>query len=72
MNPDIVIVKEGDGYRLLHGHLRLATELGRTGEVDVEVRGEGKITIVRVQDELQVRQQGQQGQQGQQLPLYRQ
>lgn len=66
MNPDIVVVKEGDGYRLLHGHLRLATELGRTGEVDVEVRGEGKITIVRVQDELQVRQEGQQ------LPLYRQ
>ncbi|MEC4720641.1 hypothetical protein RY831_15865 [Noviherbaspirillum sp. CPCC 100848] len=66
MNPDIVIVKEGDGYRLLHGHLRLATELGRTGEVDVDVRGEGKITIVRVQDELHVRQEGQQ------LPLYRQ
>lgn len=66
MNPDIVVVKEGDGYRLLHGHLRLATELGRTGEVDVDVRGEGKITIVRVQDELHVRQEGQQ------LPLYRQ
>jgi bifunctional DNA-binding transcriptional regulator/antitoxin component of YhaV-PrlF toxin-antitoxin module len=68
MNPDIVIVREGDGYRLLHGHLRLATELGRTGEVDVEVRGEGRITIVRVQDELQVRREGQEGRQ---LPLYR-
>lgn len=66
MNPDIVIVREGDGYRLLHGHLRLATELGRTGEVDVDVRGEGKIKIVRVRDELQVRHEGQR------LPLYRQ
>lgn len=66
MNPDIVIVREGDGYRLLHGHLRLATELGRTGEVDVDVRGEGRITIVRVHDDLQVCQDGRR------LPLYRQ
>jgi hypothetical protein len=66
MNPDIVIVREGDGYRLLHGHLRLATELGRTGEVDVDVRGEGRIRIVRVQDELQV------WRDGRRLPLYRQ
>ncbi|WP_194722536.1 hypothetical protein [Noviherbaspirillum malthae] len=66
MNPDIVIVREGDGYRLLHGHLRLATELGRTGEVDVDVRGEGRIRIVRVQDELQVCRDGRR------LPLYRQ
>lgn len=66
MNPDIVIVREGDGYRLLHGHLRLATELGRTGEVDVDVRGEGRITIVRVLDDLQVCQEGRR------LPLYRQ
>jgi len=66
MNPDIVIVREGDGYRLLHGHLRLATELGRTGEVDVDVQGGGRIRIVRVQNELQVCLDGRR------LPFYRQ
>lgn len=65
MNSDIVIVREGEGYRLLHGHLRLATELGRAGEVDVDVRGEGKVKIIRVHGELQVRHDGQR------LPLYR-
>ncbi|RJF97245.1 hypothetical protein [Noviherbaspirillum saxi] len=66
MSPDIVIVREGDGYRLLHGHLRLANELGQSGAVDVEVRGEGRVSIVRHRSEYEVHRDGQR------LPLYRQ
>ncbi|HYD96956.1 MAG TPA: hypothetical protein VEC01_16630 [Noviherbaspirillum sp.] len=47
VNPDIVIVRDGDGYRLLHGHLRLANVLRLSGEIEVEVRGEGKVTVVK-------------------------
>jgi hypothetical protein len=47
MSPDIVIIRDGDGYRLLHGHLRLATVLGESDEVSVDVRGEGKVKVAR-------------------------
>jgi hypothetical protein len=66
MSHDIVIVREGDGYRLLHGHLHLANELGLHGEIDVEVPGEGKISIVRVRNDYAVHRDGKR------LPLYRQ
>jgi hypothetical protein len=66
MSPDIVIVREGDGYRLLHGHLRLATALGQAGEVEVDVRGDGIVKIVRVRNNFEVRRDDKR------LPLYRQ
>lgn len=66
MNQDIVIVREGDGYRLLHGHLRLANELGQHGKIDIEVPGEGKISIVRMRNDYTVHRDGRR------LPLYRQ
>lgn len=47
MSPDILIVREGDGYRLLHGHLRLASLLGTTNQVAVDVPGEGRVSIVK-------------------------
>lgn len=47
VNPDIVIVRDGDGYRLLHGHLRLANVLRDTGEIEVEVRGEGPVKVTK-------------------------
>lgn len=47
MNPDIVIIREGNGYRLLHGHLRLSTELSLHGEVVVDVPGDGWVKIIR-------------------------
>jgi len=65
MSHDIVIVREDDGYRLLHGHLRLANELGQRDEVDVDVPGEGKIRIVRARSGYLVHCDGKR------LPLYR-
>jgi len=47
MYPDIVIVRDGEGYRLLHGHLRLATALDESDEIEVDVRGEGSVKLMR-------------------------
>lgn len=47
MKPDIIIIREGNGYRLLHGHLRLSTELRLHGEVAVDVPGDGWIKITQ-------------------------
>jgi hypothetical protein len=47
MDPDILIVREGDAYRLLHGQLHLVSELSRSNEVLVEVRDEGEVRIVK-------------------------
>lgn len=51
---DIVIVREGKGYRLLHGHLRLANVLRTSGEARVHVKGEGELRILRVRSEYVV------------------
>lgn len=64
MIPDILIVRDGDGYRLLHGHLRLANVLSSAGEVAVEVHGEGKVRIVKTRSGYVV------GKDGQRLPLH--
>lgn len=50
MNPDILIVRENDGYRLLHGHLRLASVLLAADEVAIEVKGEGKVKIAKTRN----------------------
>lgn len=47
MSPDILIIRDGNGYRVLHGHLRLASELSLRPEVFVDARGEGRIKVVR-------------------------
>jgi hypothetical protein len=54
MSPDILIVRDGDGYRLLHGHLHLASILSMAGEVSVDVKGDGKVSIVKTRTGLQV------------------
>jgi hypothetical protein len=64
MSPDIVIVRDGDGYRLLHGHLRLANVMRTSDEIAVEVRGEGKVRIVKTHNGYVV------GKDGQRLLLY--
>ncbi|HEY0848184.1 MAG TPA: hypothetical protein VGE12_22645 [Noviherbaspirillum sp.] len=63
MDPDILIIRDGDGYRLLHGHLRLANVLGKADEVSVQVPGEGEVRIVRAQNGYLA------GKDGQRLPL---
>lgn len=44
---DIHIIRDGDAYRLLHGQLRLLSALGLQHEIFVEVRGEGRVRVVR-------------------------
>lgn len=65
MNPDILIVRENDGYRLLHGHLRLASVLLVADEVAIEVKGEGKVNILKTRNGYLVKNGVQR------LPLYR-
>lgn len=50
MNNDILIIREGDGYRLLHGILRLASTLMLSDEVEVNVKGEGAVKIARTRN----------------------
>jgi hypothetical protein len=46
MAPEIVIVRDENAYRLLHGHLHLVSELAQHGEVLVEVKNEGQVKVV--------------------------
>lgn len=55
MSPDILIVREGDAYRLLHGHLRLAGVLLRAAEARIEVRGEGVVEVMKTRSGYVVR-----------------
>lgn len=50
MSPEILIVRERDGYRVLHGHLHLASLLNLADEVIVVASGEGKIAAVKTPD----------------------
>jgi hypothetical protein len=45
MNPDILIIHDSDGYRLLHGHLHLAVLLQQSGKAAVEVKHHGTVLI---------------------------
>lgn len=65
MNPDIVIVRDGEAYRLLHGHLRLFNMLSTSDEIRVDVYGEGAVTVVRTRAGYLV------GKDGQRIPLMR-
>jgi hypothetical protein len=59
MNPDILIVRENNGFRLLHGHLRLATVISGLTEVTVNVIGEGEATVVATAHGYLVEKEGQ-------------
>lgn len=50
VSPDIVIVRDADGYRLLHGHLRLANVLRVAEAIEVEIRGEGPVTVTKTRN----------------------
>lgn len=65
MHQDIVIVREGETYRLLHGHLRLFSLLNTVDEVSIHVRGEGTLRVQRSKSDYRVRKDGRQ------LPLLR-
>lgn len=50
----ILIARDGDRYRLLHGQLRLAATLSRNNDICVEVRGEGTVRILKTGESLVV------------------
>lgn len=55
MDPNILLVKERNGYRVMYGHTRLSEVLKVTDEVFVDVQWEeGKAKIFRTADGLQV------------------
>jgi hypothetical protein len=47
MSSDVLIIREGNGYRVLFGYLRLAAVLSMANEVLVDVKGEGKAKIIK-------------------------
>jgi hypothetical protein len=47
MAPDILIAQESNGYRILHGHLRLANALNTCNEILVETNNLEKIKIIK-------------------------
>lgn len=65
MSPEILLVRNGDGYRVLHGHLRLASVLSIAGETIVDASGEGKVRVIRTPGGILV------GEGNQRLPLLR-
>jgi hypothetical protein len=65
MSPDILIVRENNGFRLLHGQLHLAAALGQSLSVTVKVSGEGEAKVYKVDRAFHVEMDGQR------LPLRR-
>lgn len=64
-STDILIVRDGDTYRLLHGHLRLANVMRLASVIEIDVRGEGWVRIMKTRDGYVV------GKDGERLPLRR-
>ncbi|CAN5397658.1 hypothetical protein BH11PSE11_BH11PSE11_14210 [soil metagenome] len=49
MSPDILIIRDDEGYRLLHGHLHLIHKLtlAEDKQVYVDVKDEGTVKVVK-------------------------
>ena len=47
MSPEILLVRNSDGYRILHGHLHLANLLNMSNEAIVDASGEGKVKVIK-------------------------
>lgn len=59
MSPDIVLIRDRQGYRILHGYLHLANALTMSDAVYVDVKGEGVVKIVKTPDGYFVSKDGQ-------------
>jgi hypothetical protein len=47
MSPDILIVRDNHGYRILHGHLHLANAMSSMKEVLVEIKDIGPVKVIK-------------------------
>jgi hypothetical protein len=65
VTPEILIVRENNGYRLLHGQLHLTSALCLAPSVTVKVSGEGDALVYRAERAFLVEKDGQR------LPLHR-
>ncbi|WP_147375824.1 hypothetical protein [Noviherbaspirillum cavernae] len=55
MSSDILLVRDGDCFRILHGYLRLVAVLSMETEVAADIKGEhGRAMILRTADGLRV------------------
>jgi hypothetical protein len=55
MSSDILLVRDGEGFRLLHGYLRMVAVLSMDNQVVAHVKGEkGRATIHRTPHGLRV------------------
>jgi hypothetical protein len=47
METEIVISREEDGYRVMHGHLHLTALMCENAEIILYVQGTGDVKIIR-------------------------
>ena len=50
MQPEILLVRHGEGYKVLHGHLHLMSALAQSGEAMADASGEGKVKLFKTPD----------------------
>lgn len=58
LTPEILIIQDNTGYRLLHGHLHLAMALRSSGQAAVEVQDVGTVVVFKTRDGLKVEMNG--------------
>ncbi|MBV8667031.1 MAG: hypothetical protein JO269_11165 [Burkholderiaceae bacterium] len=63
MYPDILLVRQSDGYRVLHGHLHLTSAMASSQEAFAHASGEGKVKVVKTAEGIFI------GEQGRRVPL---
>lgn len=54
MDSGIILVREDSNYRVLYGRLRLVGTLSSANEVCIDVKGEGKVKILKTREGLVV------------------
>jgi len=47
MTPEILLVRNGNEYRVLHGYLHLASAISKSTELFAEASGEGQVKVTK-------------------------